>query len=241
MATEEGVQRRLDVRKARQSAANMFKKLRGQGFNRKLDPYQPLDTSRMGIRLLLVKAGKASQMVRCELLAASLTSDPMPRYETISYCWGDPSIKAKIILNGRKTKVPASSEAAIRRMRLPDNDRVLWIDALCINQTDSTERGHQVGLMHKVYSNGQCNLIFLGEGDKTTARGIEIVQKVLRNAREETSQYRTWYETLTVGPGEYRYSETGIELDTDISPLLKFFSAPWFGRLWVSIHDCTIS
>jgi hypothetical protein len=28
----------------------------------------------------------------------------------------------------------------------------LWVDAICINQKDTNERGHQVGIMRNVYS-----------------------------------------------------------------------------------------
>ena len=198
------------------------------------NPYQPLDEDRKEIRLLLVKAGQESEEICCELQQAFLTSDPLPQYETISYSWGTSKATGNIVLNGKRRKVPASSKAAIKRMRLPDTDRVLWIDALCINQADPRERGHQVGLMHKVYSNNQRNLIYLGEGSKTTARAIQTINKILESAEQETNQYRSWHHLLLNEFGRARFSETGIEWEPDFTALDTFFSAPWFSRLWVS-------
>jgi hypothetical protein len=36
---------------------------------------------------------------------------------------------------------------------------------------------------------------------------------------------------------ERRYSSTGIELGEDVFPLLQFYSAPWFRRLWVGLAE----
>jgi hypothetical protein len=132
--------------------------------------------------------------------------------------------------------VPASSKAAIARMRLPDADRVLWIDALCINQEDPEERGHQVTIMGEIYSNGQQNLVYLGEGDGIIiSKALRIIENVLESARQETDGYHKWNDVLWKG-GEYRRSDTGIELDTDLKPLFSFFSVAWFKRLWVRVH-----
>ena len=202
------------------------------------DPYQGLDKERMEIRLLLIKAGQGSDELLCELQQAFLTSDPIPRYETVSYCWGDPTKTGDIVLNGRRMLVPASSKAAIARMRLPDAARVLWIDALCINQDDPEERGHQVTLMSKVYSNGQQNLVYLGECDGPTAtKAFNIIEQILDNARQETNEYEAWDDVVQVqgSRGTHRFSKTGIELIPDISPLCNLFSSSWFGRLWVGL------
>lgn len=212
------------------SAAETFKKPRHPAGEGKPNLYEPLDRYHMEIRLLLVKAGEGCGALHCELQQAFLTSDPMPQYETVSYCWGDPTCMGDIMLNARSVQVPASSKAVIARMRLPDADQVLWIDALCINQEDPVERGHQVRLMSKIYSSGQQNLVYLGDADDITAsKDFSIVDQILVSAWQETDKYNTWLDVI------FSDSETGIELDADLEPLFTLFSAPWFGRLWVSV------
>jgi hypothetical protein len=42
--------------------------------------------------------------------------------------------------------------SALRHLRLHDKVRVLWIDALCINQSDLAERSHQIPYMGSIFS-----------------------------------------------------------------------------------------
>lgn len=205
------------------------------------DAYQPLDRERKEIRLLVLKAGSRPTEIECELQQAFLTSVPQPRYETISYCWGDPTQRTTIWLNGGRVEVPFSAEAALRTMRLPDTDRVLWIDAICIDQDNLEERGHQVSIMYEVYSQNQRNLVYLGEDERTAIKAMEVVEAILENARAETDQYRTWHTITRYPSGAQKISETRLGLDLDLTPLIHFFSGfPWFGRLWVSLYSYSI-
>jgi len=52
------------------------------------------------------------------------------------------------------------------RLRLRDEPRLLWIDAVCINQTDNVEKTKQVMLMRKIYENAVSVLVRLGEGSE---------------------------------------------------------------------------
>lgn len=124
--------------------------------------YVPLDAERQEFRLLAVHASSAGT-IRATITTQSLIEKP--HYETVSYCWGDASIRGRIILNGHHFDLPASTENTIRRMRYDDTDRVLWIDTICINQTDIDERSHQVAIMDGIYRSGVRNLIWLGEAE----------------------------------------------------------------------------
>jgi hypothetical protein len=46
---------------------------------------------------------------------------------------------------------PKNCEAALRRLRLPSAPRQLWVDAICIDQTNIEERNHQVGMMDLIF------------------------------------------------------------------------------------------
>ena len=194
--------------------------------------YHPLDRERKEIRLLSVKAGSGSQPLRCKLKRASLTARRQPKYETISYCWGDPKVTAEIILHEITTEIPASAEAALRRMRLPHDDRVLWIVAVCINQNDSMERGHQVGIMYEIYFNGSTNLVWLGEDDGTTGSALESISCVLRDAEMETDPFQRFRHASR---GSYKLSAGSsqrLEIG-DSDALQQFYARPWFRRAWV--------
>lgn len=114
-------------------------------------------------------------------------------------------------------------------MRYSHRSRVLWIDALCINQKDVTERGHQVGIMHEIYRNTQKNLIWLGHDDGTTAASLETLYTVLRRAREASNSFEK-FSSLIYFDEPSDWSKERL-LDLDLQPLFDFYSKPWFGRL----------
>ncbi|KAK4628891.1 hypothetical protein CLAFUW4_08684 [Fulvia fulva] len=79
--------------------------------------YQAVDASRKEIRLLVVAAGAKDDPVRGTFRHVSLLDDPKPVFETISYVWGDPKLRATMFLHGLLIGIPKSSERVLRRMR----------------------------------------------------------------------------------------------------------------------------
>jgi hypothetical protein len=78
---------------------------------------------------------------------------------------------------------------ALGYLRKTDSTWVLWIDAICINQEDDKERGHQVAIMRDVYSRAIEVLIWLGEARKIAAFQIPGSDYELfnpRNTSEDT-------------------------------------------------------
>jgi hypothetical protein len=128
-------------------------------------PYHPLDAEKKEIRLLTIQPGEWDDVVRCRLDTVSL--DEKPVYEALSYVWGgsvdEPAERAGIIVDAVGTMVTVNLQRALRRLRDAKSDRVMWVDALCINQGDAAERGHQVGKMNAVFSSCSRCMIWLGE------------------------------------------------------------------------------
>ena len=126
--------------------------------------YQPLNKTRSEIRILHLEGSTDENApLRCELEIVSLSADPKPTYEAISYCWGDTTGRDRIILNGQVFEAPLAGAKVLRRFRLQDAPWTVWIDALCINQEDREERNDQVSLMGKVYRSTIRTLVWLGE------------------------------------------------------------------------------
>jgi hypothetical protein len=202
--------------------------------------YEPLNTSRIEIRLLYLQPGHQEDPIECSLSHASLQYGHIPRYETVSYCWGDRTLRSSIQLDGLATDVPASSAQALRALRLPDAVRVLWIDALCVNQNDVEEQNVQVALMCDVYRNGVGNLVYLGEVDdgpdaqilmKSVVRDLDVV---LRNIRSETNGFENMLKLLYDENEAFRLSPIGLGAEIDLDSLLLFYDIRWFRRVWVS-------
>ncbi|EME78945.1 uncharacterized protein MYCFIDRAFT_122405, partial [Pseudocercospora fijiensis CIRAD86] len=111
--------------------------------------YSPLKEGTNEIRVLHVLRQSGQGTLRARLEHAPLDKAP---YETVSYCWGDPTPSRVLVVNGARLLIPQSSWQALNRLAFDNKERTLWIDAICINQQENDERGHQVALMREVYS-----------------------------------------------------------------------------------------
>ncbi|KAK3050012.1 hypothetical protein LTR09_008667 [Extremus antarcticus] len=126
-----------------------------------------------------------------------------------------------------------NSKIVLRRMRRPDCQRVLWIDAVCINQDDDKERGVQVAMMDMIYSKGFRNLVWLGEAREGDGEALASIRALVKDMRIKTINFRL--EPFLATP--IGVSTAGLIIKRSISiaegPIVQFFSRSWFVRLWV--------
>lgn len=102
--------------------------------------YKPLNPAIDEIWLLtLHTASEQDSTIFCTLSHASLSAET-PAYEAISYVWGTPCLSASMLLNNVNFHVTPSLAYILSALRLKSQTKVLWIDALCINQSDLQER-----------------------------------------------------------------------------------------------------
>ncbi|CZR70285.1 uncharacterized protein PAC_20187 [Phialocephala subalpina] len=124
--------------------------------------YTPLQ-ERDEIRLLSLLPGTEEDPLVCSLTHARRSENPP--YEALSYMWGAESPKKKVILNGDERIIGENLWFALGYLRYTDRPRVMWVDAICINQENSMERCHQVSQMGKIYKEATTVIIWLGEDD----------------------------------------------------------------------------
>lgn len=79
------------------------------------------DTSE--VRLVSILSGEWTDEIKCELNRWSL--DSRPRYEALSYAWGDPNDTRPIIVDGCSVQITANLESALRRLRYLNARRTL--------------------------------------------------------------------------------------------------------------------
>ncbi|KAH7327522.1 heterokaryon incompatibility protein-domain-containing protein [Rhexocercosporidium sp. MPI-PUGE-AT-0058] len=124
--------------------------------------YDPLDLStlRPSIRLAILQPGPRNASIRVKL-GRSVFAD-RPKYEALSYTWGRADDLRAIELNGTRVEVRKNLALALVHLRHTSEERVLWIDAICINQSDLEERNRQVELMSYIYARAKRVLVWLG-------------------------------------------------------------------------------
>ncbi|KAE9366433.1 HET-domain-containing protein, partial [Stipitochalara longipes BDJ] len=105
--------------------------------------YQPLNQDE--IRLVILLPRGRNDAIECRIVQSKISDKP--DYEALSYEWGMAEPAQRIIMDGIDRHITPNLWSALYHLRLQENERVLWIDALCINQIDITERNHQVQLM----------------------------------------------------------------------------------------------
>jgi hypothetical protein len=132
--------------------------------------WRPLDRSRHKIRVLDLDGGIDNSPLSGRLRHVFLDGSEEAHYETISYAWVDTSLVASILIEKQCIHIPASAASALRSMRLANTSRTLWIDCICIDQEDTHEKGHQVGLLADIFGRSWRTLAFLGDDNDNTAR-----------------------------------------------------------------------
>lgn len=122
------------------------------------------------IRVLHLSKGNKADPLHGRLEVCQLKY--FPEYEALSYTWGtasgDSSRTRKLYLGRDWSILPitVNCEAALRALRLPNADRRIWVDAICINQDDDSERTRQVQLMPVIYATATQVVIYIGNERK---------------------------------------------------------------------------
>jgi hypothetical protein len=166
------------------------------------------------IRLVRLQPRVLSADIEIEFLRADLASTPL--YEALSYEWGPTSdSKCAVWSDGKCLLVRENLWFALRSLRLESQPRTLWIDALCINQDDISERNHQVQQMGKIYEQSTRVIVWIGhlsttDGDQDTATAVSFLHEIKAN-----------------------YSEYAYRPNQPWGPLVHLCYKTYWTRLWI--------
>ena len=222
--------------------------------------YSPLNKDRNEIRVLTLHPGKFSANIHVSIHKVALTAESPPIYEALSYVWGSTDDPVDIeIERSRKDKLypcgclpfrrhlarnPASSRndtlsitqnlaTALPYLRYKDKIRILWIDAICINQQDLPERSSQVKKMGDIYRLAHRVVVWLGTEKDNSAH-------VLRTLSRLGSQIKVDFISLAISPASSDCDPYWSDLDKklpyssqDLYDIDALIHRPWFSRLWV--------
>lgn len=168
-------------------------------------------------------------------------------FEAISYAWGSSAKPRTISISGGACiQITTSLHAALERFRLPDRERRLWADALCIDQDNDDEKSIQVAGMSAIYAASRRVLVWLGEDSPadivafTALAAYEEIEDDLEGEVVGSSFLHTFSEALKKmkscpccnrqWPGEG--PEDGATL-VGVSAIDSLLRKPYFSRLWV--------
>ena len=115
------------------------------------------------IRLLKIEAIPGKLKAQCELVSVPL--DKAPRYDAVSYCWGDPAANHSLLVDNMRIPITQSVHDLFLAFCPTEGTRYLWIDSISINQVNTTEKEHQIPLMGEIYEKANEVVVFLGSND----------------------------------------------------------------------------
>lgn len=182
-------------------------------------------------RVLILHRGSVEEAVYCSVMKVFSGERKHP-YMALSHVWGPESANGKVWirncipfqgprtlrhvvqhviryrkqLTARMFPVRPNLYSALRQLRQPDQDRYLWVDALCIDRDNPLELNMQVQLMADIYQGAEEVLVWLGEGDLNNDTAFNLIHQNLDPIRDFTLSQR--------------------------SILLDLMRNRWFTRLW---------
>jgi hypothetical protein len=170
-----------------------------------------LDSIRL-LRLLPSKDDNA--VIECLLFDISLQESGKRAhpYEALSYAWGE-SIETPPTIRLGKHDIPVNPNLhkALLYLRHRYIERIIWADALCINQQNIEEKEQQIRLMEKIYGQANRVVVWLGE------------------AADESDQA---LEEIRVAGGNI--SPDSLDKEMTQTAVIALLRRCWFRRIWVS-------
>jgi hypothetical protein len=196
--------------------------------------YSPLDEEAQEIRLLTLLPGTFSSEIRLTLDITPFTEFHIPDFEAVSYTWGSTENPVSIFIGkcGRKVlAVTRNLAEALPYLRYEDKPRVLWIDAICVDQQNLQERGQQVKRMVDIFSRAKRVLVWLGPESDSSSLALHVFQEIDAHVEIDESTM-----ALTATTDEVHWVDLSLDLPFNGVELLsvsEFLHRPWFERLWI--------
>jgi hypothetical protein len=146
--------------------------------------YTPLEDTEQ-IRLLTLNPGARDDQIQCSLSTRDLEHgeewflggfvEEGAGYEALSYTWGQSASRKPISINGTILLVTENLYSALLHLRDEKKPRILWIDAICIDQRNLEERSAQVSLMFRIYGSATRVLVWLGEQSDDSDLAFDVI------------------------------------------------------------------
>lgn len=146
------------------------------------------------------------------------------QYEALSWTWGKADEKYAILINVKsptghtttyKKRVRKELALALKYLRQPGQERILWIDAICIDQTNLGERNHQVQMMSRIYTRASQVCVWLGEADRDSEIAINFIKEEIRELKN--------FDTIS----------SNTQYSRQWRALMSLMQREWFFRRWV--------
>ena len=210
--------------------------------------HEPLDTTKQEIRLIRLLPPKdatdSRNAISCTLEHFEIAQDRINSlaYTALSYTWGEGQAEHTVYINGLAFLVRRNLYDFLCSMcELRDFERLLWIDQLCIDQEDLTERNHQVMMMAEIYSHAEGVVAWLGQAGLNSGiamRALSTLEDIcnLGCAQEHRGDPREQNSVLVQKflTAVEREGSPGADSSSDVlDGMVDIMNRPYWSRLWI--------
>lgn len=202
--------------------------------------YKPLPQrpGERSIRLVTIHPGVGADDMIVSLHIEPFRQHGPPEYEALSYTWGSRKSPKTVYVGAsdRATlRVTRNLSTALQHLRFPDRERVMWIDALCIDQTNDIEKGPQVSMMGQLFEWASRVVVWLGPEENWSDVAMERLAHIGSQIDVD------WGGIHRISPADFdgvnrsiAHPSGELPLDTKQSLAVShLLNRSWFDRLWI--------
>ncbi|KAL9109906.1 MAG: hypothetical protein Q9227_005429 [Pyrenula ochraceoflavens] len=183
-------------------------------------------TSSYSVRLLqLEPSDDRDAPIRCRLIQSTLSQKP--DFEVLSYDSGGTSNDILVLLNDSDFAITANLWLALRQVRMESEIRLLWVDAICIEQSKVSEKNAQLNIVRDIFSTAQQLLAWVGNEKDNS----HLIFKHIRDWKTYRDDYMAGRTTENDAFGERHINMPSFQGSTE-EAFQKFCHRPWFYRPW---------
>lgn len=192
--------------------------------------YRPLLTPDSTRVLVLFPAQRTVDDLRCHMdeIRLSDSEDEGQGFTALSYVWGPDEALHMIWFGNHLLRIRPNLDSALRNLRRRDRSIRLWVDAVCIDQSDLIERNHQVQQMRDIFSAASETVIYLGPQDGGNT-GYSAWNFLERHSSWALDENRDVDHGVAARLEKHLIHFRGELKDVELDVL----SRSWFRRLWV--------
>ncbi|KAK8131221.1 HET-domain-containing protein [Apiospora sp. TS-2023a] len=196
--------------------------------------YSPLQDSE--IRLLTIW-GSRHMTDEIVVTLTTIEKSATQVYECLSYVWGSEDDKKDIRITGSmqgSLPVTQNLDEAIRHLRYEDTPRIMWIDAICIDQSNLDERSRQVSKMGQIFKDASRVVFWLGREDNQSPLGMQALESLGNRVRVNDQREICFIDPLDnqqYGPAHGHRMPPFT--DSAWAGIGDVTCRPWFNRLWI--------
>jgi len=186
----------------------------------------------------------------------------LPEYAALSYVWGEQDNPARIYLDGEAFHVTRNLYSSLRRLREGYDPLILWVDAICVDQSNTAERELQIILMRRIFQQAQGVFADVGEEAEPEKLLVPLLKAIVKAGKTYSALKNESKRSSSICSDGIRSGQTMMKIEQDsldsetamaaepTHPRLEhygspswgpptwdscrhFFASPYFHRVWI--------